>query len=363
MKILFLCEPKSPNTVSWAEGLRAEGCEVFQASARTDGSDGSIPLGNPLLPPRLRILTATRQLRKIISEIKPDILLAYRITSYGYLAAKTGFHPLVLAAQNENIVFLPENAAIRRKLLTKFARFAIREADLIHSWGENITRGLLEFGAEPQKILTLHRGINLQPYNSPSFVRDNTFNKDAPRFISTRSLAPEYLIDILLKAFRLVLDEIPGAVLDIVGSGSEELSLKNLAEQLNLGENIRFLGRVGNSEIPELLKNADIYISLIRTEGISSSLIEAVTAELFPVVSDMPASRLLVENNTNGLLLSGTSPESVAEKMIEAVGMLPDRRAALSENRKKISENYDRTGNQKIFIEKYRTLIRNPVGQ
>ena len=177
MKILFLGEPDSPNTQSWIEGLRDAGCDVILASVRSDGSDGAIPIGNINLPPRIRILTGTRQLKKIIAKEKPDILLAYRVTSYGYLAAKTNFHPLVLAAQNEQIVYLPNPSFIRYKFLERCAEFAISKADLMHSWGKNITDGLIKFGANKNKILTLHRGIDIDSFTSGGQKDINKQNK------------------------------------------------------------------------------------------------------------------------------------------------------------------------------------------
>ena len=277
MKILFLGEPGSANTNSWIEGLRDQGCDVHLASVRTDGSDGTIPIGSSIMPPRIRVLTGVHSLKQIIAKIKPDILIAYRITSYGYLAAKTKFHPLVLAAQNEQIVYLPNPSFLRRKFLEKCAKFAIKNGDLIHSWSENITQGLLKFGADKAKILTLHRGIDLDAFLSISNnnnARQISECDKKPVFISTRSLAPEYLIDKLIDAFKLVVDKIPDAKLEIAGSGSEEGVLKQQVENLKLTKSVTFHGNLNKISLINLISSSNIYVSLIQTEGLSSSLIE-----------------------------------------------------------------------------------------
>jgi len=363
MKILFLGEPSSPNTISWVEGLRKQGCEVLVASVRTDGADGTIAIGNPIFPPRIRILTGVKHLKQIISQEKPDMLLAYRITSYGYLAAKTGFHPLVLAAQNEQIVYLPKPSFLRQKFLGYCAKFAIDKADLIHAWAKNITDGLIQFGADKDKILTLHRGIDmevfksLEPQMSEQKKKRSAHIAKAPVFVSTRTLAPEYLISDLLDAFKLVLDQIPEAKLEIAGSGTEESALKQQVQTLNIAKSVTFHGKINKEKLINLLIGADIYISLIQTDGISSSLLEGIATFLLPIVADMPASRAILTNKTNAILFSDGAIGQIAEKMIEASSSYEKMLPALEINKQKIMKNYERDGNQQIFLEKYSQLI------
>ena len=390
MKILFLGEPSSPNTMSWVEGLREQGCEVILASARTDGTDWNIPIGNPKLTPRLRVLTGVSNLKKIIADVKPDILLAYRITSYGYLAAKTGFHPLVLAAQNEQIVYLPKPSFFRRKFLERCVRYAVKNADLMHAWGDNIAQGLMKFGADESKILTLHRGIDMESFQgreegkeisnieSISNVKgEKGGNKDtgkgcltsnelksqnhkitkSPIFLSTRSLYPEYLIDKVLDAFSLLLKKIPDARLEIAGSGLEEPLLKSKVKQLGIVENVKFYGRLDPEPLIDLLKSSDIYLSIIETEGLSSSLIESIVCELLPIVSDMPGSRGMVHDKVDGYLVKSVAPEDLCLVMLEAVENYEKLKPALIKNSKAVKEKFSREINQKIFIEKYRELL------
>lgn len=341
--------------MSWVNGLREQGCEVFLASARTDGSDGNIPIGNPRLSPRLRMISGIKGLKQKISEIKPDIVIAYRVTSYAYVAARTGFHPLVISAQNDQIIFETKRTFFRRKFLERCARYAIRKADLIHSWGSNITEGLLRFGADEKKVFTFHRGLNMAAFKENS--RTKEFDPEKPVFITTRSLAPEYLFDKLLDAFKILVGKIPGARLEIIGTGSEESNLKKQAEDLALTENIAFRGKLTEKEVYQALSLADIYISIIETDGVSSSVIEAVAASLLPIVAEMPASDNVLVNNKNALLFTNGTPEKLAELMLKAVNSFENMMPALRENSQNIIGKYDRHKNQKLFLEKYKNLI------
>ncbi len=354
MKILFLGEPGSPNTISWANGLRQLGCEVHIASARTDGSDDNLPIGHEFLPPRLRILFGLLSLKKIIRNLKPDLIIAYHIPSYGFLAALTGFRPLVTAAMNEQIVHLPKPNPFRRKILSRLTRFAIRRSDLIHAWGANIKDGLLRFGADREKILVLHRGINLDNFKAPG---RKSFDPDKPVFISTRSLYPHYMIDALVQAFARVVEKVPAATLEIVGDGPELGKLKDLAENLNLGSNVHFTGRVEPDKIGSVLESGDIYVSLITTEGVSSSLLEAMVMQLLPIVPDIPSSRALLENGQNGMLFHDSTPQAVADQMLKAVANYQKFIPELEKNSSRVKKAFDRKKNLSIFLDRYSALV------
>ncbi len=357
-RILFLGEPSSPNTVSWVEGLRDCGCDVKMASARTRGGEDIFPIGPSILAPRARMLAGIEDLRKIIRKTSPDILIAYRITSYGYIAAKASFKPLVLAAQNENIVFAPESSFFRRKMLGHFAKFAISRADLIHAWGDNIKKGLLGYGADPEKILVLHRGIDSSIFRPPN-PDQKKYWQNTPIFLSTRSLEKEYLIDKLLVAFSIAIKEIPVAVLRIAGDGSEKNRLVRMAAELGISSKVEFIGKLKNSEIADELRKAHSYVSLIRTEGVSSSLIEACSCGIIPIVADIPASRELVIPGKNAILLADDSPETAARAMLESVRDFSLFRNALA-NSEITRAAYDRKRNIETFVRQYRKLAGFP---
>jgi len=352
LKILLLADDKSANTLSWVRALQNAGCEVTIVSARAPKSyDNVISLGMNYLPARLKFLFGTKRLKKIIKEISPDILIGYRITSYGYLAATSKFHPLILAAQNEQIIRLPFYAFFVRPFITLCVKYALNRADLIHSWGNNIKEGLLRFGASPEKIYVKHRGINLNIFK-PDERKEISINR-SPVLISTRSLYKDYRIDLLIKVFAYINQKWPDAILKIIGEGPERSSLEFLALNLNIRRKVIFYKYTDSETTASLLRTADIYVSLIKTEGISSSLIEACACGVFPIVVDMKASRELIKNKENGLLLTSDDPVEISNLICEAYEDIELRRRAYTFNQKFVKENFDVEKNCEEFIKKY----------
>ena len=69
---------------------------------------------------------------------------------------------------------------------------------------------------------------------------------------------------------------------------------KKLAADLGISEAVRFEGAVDRESIPQMLDSSAIYCSMLDTDGLSASLIEAMAAGLFPVVTDIPANKIWI---------------------------------------------------------------------
>lgn len=82
----------------------------------------------------------------------------------------------------------------------------------------------------------------------------------------------------------------------VAGSGP----LENLVKER---ENTTYIGVVQNSELPFVLNQARYFISMSTTEGNPKCLIEAILCGLFPVVSDIPAHRSLINELGYGVLI------------------------------------------------------------
>ena len=117
----------------------------------------------------------------------------------------------------------------------------------------------------------------------------------------------------LLKAFALV--EAPGWELHLYGSGTPEWEarLKTLAETLNLGDRVRFMG-VTQAARPILLR-AGICAYPSKVEGFGLALAEAMWCGL-PCVgfADAPGVNELLVHEANGLLAEPT-PEAFAAQL------------------------------------------------
>jgi glycosyltransferase involved in cell wall biosynthesis len=136
-----------------------------------------------------------------------------------------------------------------------------------------------------------------------------------PRIVSTRNFEAHYDVATTLRAFALVQRRHPDAELTLVGGGSMEGGLKQLAADLRLA-NVTFVGRVSPEEIWKYYAAADIYLQTPVVDNMPLSVLEAFASGL-PVVSTrvggVPA---MLKDGVHGLLAPPRDHEAVARQVI-----------------------------------------------
>jgi glycosyltransferase involved in cell wall biosynthesis len=115
------------------------------------------------------------------------------------------------------------------------------------------------------------------------------------------------------------LTEEPETKFIIAGDGAEKETLEREVKNLNINSSVKFLGRVPHEEMPDLLSQADIYVSTSLDDGTSVSLLEAMGSGAFPVVTDIAANREWIANERNGFLVPVDSKDFLANRIIDAI--------------------------------------------
>tara|TARA_B100000902_G_C27322403_1_gene925629 strand:+ start:591 stop:1760 length:1170 start_codon:yes stop_codon:yes gene_type:complete len=86
--------------------------------------------------------------------------------------------------------------------------------------------------------------------------------KDINSIICVSRLEQDKRIDILLKAFKKLLDTYPNKKLIICGTGSSEKDLKQLSKNLGISQSVIFTGFVSDAKMEELNRKAYLFVSL-----------------------------------------------------------------------------------------------------
>lgn len=110
-------------------------------------------------------------------------------------------------------------------------------------------------------------------------------------------------LDILIKAFRIVVSNTPSARLVIAGSGEEESALRKLARDLQIEQHVDFKGRVSEEEKITLLQNAWMLVNPSMMEGWGITTIEANACGTPIVASDVPGLRDSIRTPHTGFLV------------------------------------------------------------
>ncbi len=103
----------------------------------------------------------------------------------------------------------------------------------------------------------------------------------------------------------------------IIGEGNERKNLENLIKNYNLQDDIILAGKIETAA--ELLPAFDIYICSSVKEGFPYAILEAMSAGLPIVSTDVGGIPEMITDGKNGLLVEPNNPEELAEKIITLI--------------------------------------------
>lgn len=104
-----------------------------------------------------------------------------------------------------------------------------------------------------------------------------------------------------------------GLSLAIVGTGPEESELKDYAKEKKC--DATFFGEKEKNEIECLLRESKVFILMSEYEGLSFSLLEAMSIGLPAIVSDIPANSSVIRDAKEGLIVEINNWESSREEI------------------------------------------------
>ncbi|HLE14624.1 MAG TPA: glycosyltransferase family 4 protein [Anaerolineales bacterium] len=251
-------------------------------------------------------------LERVIQEVQPDLIHAGPIQSAAYLAARTGFKPLVSMSWGYDLLV----DADRSPELRQATSFTLQHSTVLVGDCQAVRQKAISLGMPPEQIVTFPWGVDLEDF---SLRRAPAPDKNAFTIFSTRSWEALYGVDILAQAFVQASRQNPELRLCMLGNGSLATELQSIFEKGGLIERVSFPGQVQQSNLPEYYRSADLYVSASHTDGSSISLLEALACGVPALVSDIPGNREWVEPGVQGWLFPEWDVEALAQGILHAV--------------------------------------------
>lgn len=144
----------------------------------------------------------------------------------------------------------------------------------------------------------------------------------------------------LVSAMKKIIQVKPSFRLLLVGRGPLEGVLKREVNAMRLGKNVIFSGFIENEKLPMLYSKASAYVQASYTEGLPTTVLEAMS-RCAPIVATKVSGNVdLITNEVTGLLVPPKDPETLANKILYLIDN-PDYGCTLGENaRKTVLEKY-----------------------
>ena len=309
------------------------------------------------------IFLFTYKVKKILRELKPDLIHCINLPIEGYIGGLINYRPLIISSLGADFVFFA-NKYLAFRWLTKKA-LKKSDAHFADNIRDRYLAALFEF--PPSKItapIPGWGGLKLEEYHP---YRDKEFTRKivgiAPStnviFSSRDFRSPFVNTEALVRALPQTVEKFPDTLCILIGDTRSigYPKLKKLTEELNVQQYCRFIHRLEHVKFMDYLAASDILVSVSLYDGCSVSMIEGMACGVIPVVSnDFPKTEW-VAHDWNGYLFDPTDQESITKTIIEALDNKASSDVMRQRNWKLVEEKADYHTNMKIAEEIYRSFV------
>jgi glycosyltransferase involved in cell wall biosynthesis len=216
---------------------------------------------------------------------------------------------------------------------------------------ESSRKEMINLGISPSKISIIYNGVD-----SSLFLR-NYEKSNHPHVIYFGRLKKYKRLDLLIRAMKLVIKEVPDAKLTIAGSGDAEKELMALVNELDLEDSVTFRGHVDEEEKAELLGNAWVFVSPSLKEGWGITVIEANACGTPAIAYDAPGLRDSIRNEETGLLVKENRDVRALAEAIVKVLSNNSLKNDLSEKASKWAKNFDWDRSAEEFLKVMKSVV------
>jgi len=160
---------------------------------------------------------------------------------------------------------------------------------------------------------------------------------------------------VALEAFPRVLEAFPKARLLFVGDGPLRASLENQARRLGLDGRVEILGI--RTDIPSLLKRADLFWMPSRFEGLGIACLEAMACGLPTVTTNVVGLREVAVDGVTGFVVPLDSAEALAQASLRILKDSGLARRMGTAGRQRVEEIFSIEKTADEYVRAYEDMI------
>ncbi len=249
-------------------------------------------------------------------------------------------------------------AALRKALASRCAAVTVVSQAMVAN-----LPGLTSQTGEAPKVLPM--GVDtsrFHPARRDESVRERLSIR-GPFILFVGRMAEKKGVEYLLEAMAAVLRDFPDSTLVIVGDGPLRHQLEALADELEIGGKVKFVGGVGHGELPGYYATADVFVgpSIVAKSGDTESFglvfAEAMASGCPVVASRVGGTATIVADGQTGLLVEEKSPRALADALRRVLGDEALRERLRTAGPAWVREQFD----QRMVADSYAQLIRQAI--
>lgn len=301
-----------------------------------------IPVVSLGVPDRRGVPALAAAVRGAIRRYRPAIVHSHNVSPLVATAAATVGMRKVRHVHTEHGRADPQSRAARIGY-----RIASRRASCLVAVSEDTARHASELSGVPVSQFTvIPNGVALQP--------ERAAPGPANHLITVARLEAVKDIATILRAVARLRQASCDVRLDVHGDGAERASLQALAAELSIADAVVFHGMT--ADIASALASAGVYVSSSLSEGISLTILEAMSVGLPVVATAVGGTPEIVRDGINGYLVPPADPAAMFAALERLIDHPGDAARMGSASRASI----ERTYSLDIMVRQYEHLYRCP---
>ena len=347
--LCLLGDATSPHIQRWAREMQVRGYRVSLVTARPAPIDG---VEQQVLRPVHRSahwLLRADEARRAVQALAPDIVHAHYTTSYGYLGARCGHHPLVMTAWGSDLLVTP----LANPWMRWLTGWTLRRADLITGDSQSLVDAAHSYHPRAA-VHCIHWGVDLARFAPAPWP-------DKPGFeiVRLRSWEPNYNIATIINAVAHLRAQQPTLPvhLHLLGGGSLETALREQVTRLGLAEAVTFHGRMDDAGMARVLARCKVSVSVPTQDATSVSVLESMACGLPVVATQLQANAQWLPVDS---LVPAQNSHALAQKLATLAQDDAAAHAVGQQNAQRIQQEGDRAVQMDRMDALYRGLLKRP---
>lgn len=198
---------------------------------------------------------------------------------------------------------------------------------------------LVEYGIPDQRISMVYSAVDLERAEAAPLPRvELEVPDDAILLFSAGALVGHKDHETLINAMPEIIKSHPGVRLLIAGEGNLRPKIEAAIRELGLEQHVRLLGH--RNDVPRILRSADLYLSSSWSEGLGTSVLEALAAKV-PVVATVAGGipEMILPGQT-GTLVPNRNPAALARAVCAVLSDLGRASEWAEKGRRLVEERF-----------------------
>lgn len=257
-------------------------------------------------------LKAGWRLSRLLSRVTPDVVHAH--DPHAVAMASVALSMLTRSTPPRLVASRRVDFRLKRN---SFSRWKYRQVDLFIASSDAIRDLLLQDGIDPGAVVTVYEGIDAErmAHLEPANVHEAFWlPHGAPLIGNVAALVAHKGQRHLLDAMPLVIREVPDARLVILGEGELRQTLEQQVKHLHLEKHVVLPGF--RPDVLALIKGVDVFVMSSETEGLGTSLLDAMAAGKPCVGTSVGGIPEVIVDGETGVLVPPRDPPALAAAII-----------------------------------------------